>query len=114
MSAGANSRHQAAESRNSACDMSGGYLMRFHTTVDIPPIVDVSEYFSSSPAMVSDRFCSGPSQLGNVLLSSLKMMKPSVTTYVPKCVKLPVTIALFSSVVPVSRFSDANLGSLAA
>jgi hypothetical protein len=49
--------------------------------------------------MVKGRFCSIPSQLGNVEVSILKVMilSSTLTDKVPQWVMLPPTIALFSS-----------------
>ena len=50
------------------------YLARLQTTSAVPPAEAVGTiYFISSPAIVSDRFCSAPLQFGNVLDSMRKM-----------------------------------------
>ena len=98
-------------------------VFRFGTTPELitlattggpvpPPDWAGTVYCSSSPVMVKGRFCSSPSQLGNVEVSILKVMILSSTDKVPKWVMLPWTIALFSAGVPVVRLLDATLGRL--
>src|SRR5438105_4490388 len=84
----------------------GAYLVRFQTTVAVPPPDAAGTvYCSSSPVTVNTRFCSVPSQLGNVAVSILKVMvlSAALTDTVPKWAPLPWTIALFSSGVAVVR-----------
>src|SRR6516225_2296364 len=51
------------------------YLARFQTVVPVPPPdMAGTVYVSSSPVRVKGRFCSVPSQLGNVAVSILKVM----------------------------------------
>src|SRR2546429_633000 len=89
------------------------YLARFQTTVAVlPPDAVGTVYASSSPVTVKARFCSVPSQLGNVAVSILKVkvLSAALTDMVPKWVRLPPTIALFSSAVAVVRLLEATLG----
>jgi hypothetical protein len=81
-------------------------LARFQTVVAVPPPDAAGTvYVSSSPVTVKGRFCSVPSQLGNVAVSILKVMvlSAALTDTVPKLAMLPPTIALFSSGVAVVR-----------
>src|SRR4029450_3907035 len=89
------------------------YLARFQTTDAVPPPDAAGTVsFSSSPVTVNGRFCSVPSELGNVEVSILKVMvlSAALTDTVPKWVMLPWTIALFSSGVAVVRLLEATLG----
>src|SRR5262249_16103577 len=89
----------------------GAYLIRFHTISTLPPPDPVElAHFSSSPVRVMSRFCSVPSQLGNVLPSILKIsvLSASLTEYVPNQAMPPSAAALFSSAVPSLRLLDAN------
>src|SRR5256714_14029384 len=82
------------------------YLARFQTVVAVPPPDAAGTvYVSSSPVTVKGRFCSVPSQLGNVAVSILKVMvlSAALTDKVPKLAMLPPMIALFSSGVAVVR-----------
>src|SRR5207302_10864392 len=90
----------------------GAYLVRFQTTVAVPPPDAAGTvYCSSSPVTVNTRFCSVPSQLGNVAVSILKVkvLSAALTDKLPKRVRLPPTIALFSSAVAVVRLLVATL-----
>src|SRR5215471_800153 len=92
------SRQQAFHQRRTAHLSRGGqanwhcvrgcaYLARFQTTVAVPPPDAAGTvYVSSSPVRVKDRFCSIPSQLGNVEVSILKVMvlSAALTDKVPK------------------------------
>src|SRR2546427_5312645 len=92
---------------------SHAYFARFQTTVAVPPPdAAAAVYRSWSPLMVNGRFCSVPLQLGNVAVSILKVkvLSAALTDKVPKWVRLPPTVALFSSAVAVVRLLEATLG----
>src|SRR5437899_4977014 len=87
------------------------YLTRFHTISTLPPPDPVGlVHFISSPVRVISRFCSVPSQLGNVLptIRKFTVLSASLTEYVPNHAMPPCAAALFSSAVPSLRLLEVN------
>ena len=81
------------------CWRNSAYLTRFHTISTLPPPDPVGlVHFISSPVRVISRFCSVPSQLGNVLPSIRKVTAPSascefstvITHHLQRCVTTAV------------------------
>jgi hypothetical protein len=63
-----------------APDRRRGYFARPHTTSATPPAEAVGTlYLNSSPDTENFRFCSVPSQFGNMACSILNTMVPSLT-----------------------------------
>lgn len=71
----------------------------------LPPVVGVGTmYFRRSPeSVMSDRFCSVPSQFGYEACSMMNVMAPSasLSEYLPKWELAPCTAELYSSGVPL-------------
>ena len=88
-------------------------MSRFQTVVAVPPPDAAGTvHWRTTPVMVNGYRCMRPFQLGNVEVSiaRTRTYSATLTDNVPKWAMLPATIARFSSGVPVTRLSEANMG----